>query len=171
MPDLALAGPGDVLQQLRTRRDWLAIAATAFLAANFLHGIDHERQGTERLTTEVKIGGAMLSVLAIVTLIVVLRRSSHAPIVATIVGFWAVTNVSAAHIAPHWSALSDSYPQSNVDALAWAVMLLEVATAFFLGVAGVHRLRARAQGAAERGALAEGNGPASSRGASRLQEV
>ncbi len=132
---------------MRTGRDWLAIAATAFLAANLLHGIDHARQGTERLTTEVRIGGILLTVLAIVTLIVVLRRSGRAPLVATVVGFSTAINVSAAHIAPHWSALSNSYPQIHADGLAWAVMLLEVATAFLLGVVGVHGLRARARSA------------------------
>ena len=136
-------------QPARTGRDWLAIAAAAFLAANLLHGIDHERQGTDRLTTEVMIGGTLLTVLAVVTLIVVLRRSSRAPLFATVVGFSTAISVSAAHIAPHWSALSDSYPDVHADALAWTVMLLEVATAFLLGVVGVLRLRARPRSAAK----------------------
>jgi quinol-cytochrome oxidoreductase complex cytochrome b subunit len=125
-----------------TGRNRLTIAATAFLAANLLHGIDHERQGTERLTTEVKAGGVVLTLLAILALIVVLRRSSRAPLVATAVGFWAAINVSAAHIAPHWSALSDSYSEVDADALAWSVMLLEVATALLLAIVGLRALLA-----------------------------
>jgi hypothetical protein len=62
--------------------------------------------------------------------------------VATVAGFLTAINVSAAHIAPHWSALSDSYPDVGADALAWTVMLLEVATALILGIAGLRALRA-----------------------------
>jgi hypothetical protein len=156
-------------QPIRVGRDSLAVVAMAFLAANLLHGIDHERQGTGRLTSEVMIGGAALTLLAIVTLIVVLRRSSRAPLVATVVGFWTAINVGAAHIAPHWSAFSDSYPEIDADTLAWAVMLLEIATAFLLGVVGVHRLRARAPGATDGGTLTDGIEQPAPRRTSTLQ--
>ena len=124
----------------------LSLAAAAFLLANLLHGIDHQRQGIERLTTEVKVGGVVLTLLAVYALVLVRRRSGSAPLVATLVGFYAAIGVAAAHIAPHWSALSDSYPDLGVDAIAWAVMLLEVATALALGVVGLATLRERGRG-------------------------
>lgn len=127
----------------RGGRDLLRIAAVAFVAANLLHGLDHERQGTGRLAAEVKIGGALLTMVAFAALVLVLRRHRRAPLVATVVGFWSALNVAAAHIAPHWSALSDPYPEIHADALAWAVMLLEVGTALFLGVVGLRALRGR----------------------------
>src|SRR4051812_44266589 len=106
----------------RIRYDWLAIAATAFLAANLLHGADHLRQGVAGVGVAVKIGGALLTVAAIVAFR--RRRDASAPLLATVVGFTAAILVAAAHIAPHWSLLSDSYVDDvHPDALSWAVML------------------------------------------------
>jgi hypothetical protein len=127
----------------RIGQDWLAIAAFAFLAANLLHGADHLRQHMAGVDLAVKLGGALLTVAAVV----VFRRRRHpgAPLLATIVGFTAAILVAASHIAPHWSLLSDSYVDDiHPDALSWAVMLLEVATAFILGVVGAHALLVRA---------------------------
>ena len=124
---------------LTNRRDWLAIAAAAFLAANLLHGADHVRQGVDDVGVAVKIGGALLTVAAIE----VFRRRRHpgAALLATIVGFTAAVAVVASHVAPHWSILSDSYLDDvSPDALSWAVMLAEVAAGFMLGVVGLRRL-------------------------------
>jgi hypothetical protein len=144
-------------QPLRIRRDWLAIAASAFLAANLLHGGDHIRQHLAGVDAEVFVGGGMLTAAAVVAAIVALRRHPRAPLLATCVGFAAAILVAASHIAPHWSALSDSYIDDiHPDALAWAVMGLEVAAGFLLGVAGVHGLRARARGADDGWALTDG---------------
>jgi hypothetical protein len=123
------------------RRDALTLASVAFVVANVAHGLDHQRQGTGRLTTEVLAGGTVLTLLAFGTLALVLRRHPRAPLVAAAVGLWSAVAVAAAHIAPHWSAFSDPYPDLSVDALSWAVMLAEVASAFVLGVVGVRALR------------------------------
>jgi hypothetical protein len=161
-----------VHQPLRLGRDWLAIAATAFLAANLLHGADHIRQHLAGVDTEVFVGGGMLTAAAVAVRIVALRRSPRAPLIATVVGFGAAVLVAASHIAPHWSALSDSYIDDiHADALAWAVMLLEVAAGFLLGVAGVHGLRARARRADDDRALADGLERAAASRTSTLQEV
>jgi hypothetical protein len=48
--------------------------------------------------------------------------------------------VAAAHLAPHWSALSDPYPDLGLDALSWAVMLAEIAAALVLALAGVREV-------------------------------
>src|SRR3954469_5656112 len=56
-----------------TRQRILVAASTAFVAANLLHTLDHLRQGTDRLTTEVFAGGAVLTGAALVTLSLSLR--------------------------------------------------------------------------------------------------
>src|SRR5438309_8285695 len=112
-------------RSLLIRRDWLAIAAVTFLVANLLHGADHVRQGLAGVDTEVLVGGGMLTAAAVAVYIFALRRDPRAPLIATLVGFSAAVLVAASHIAPHWSALSDSYVDDMPpDALAWAVMRL-----------------------------------------------
>jgi hypothetical protein len=128
---------------LKGRLDALAVATIAFVAANTPPTLDHIRQGTGRLTTEVWAGGSVISVLAVITLVMVLRRNPQAPLVATVVGFWTALGVFASHVLPHWSAFSDSYPALHVDALSWVIVWLEIGAAFALGVVGARALRSR----------------------------
>jgi hypothetical protein len=160
-----------MLKRLRIGRDGLAIAATAFLAANLLHGADHIRQHLAGVDTEVLVGGAMLTAAAVAVVIAVLRGSPRAPLLAIVVGFAAAVLVTASHIAPHWSALSDSYVDDiQPDALAWSAMLLEVAAGCALGIVGIRGLRAQARGAIGGGALTDGLERAAQRRTSLLQE-
>jgi hypothetical protein len=130
------------MNSLLIKRDWLPIAAIAFLAANLLHGADHLRQGLAGVDVAVKVGGALLTVAAIE--VFRRRRDARAPVLATVVGFTAAILVAASHVAPHWSMLSDSYVDDvHPDPLSWAVMLLEVAAASLLGVVGALALRAQ----------------------------
>jgi hypothetical protein len=123
------------------RQRILVPASAAFVAANLLHTLDHLRQGTDRLTTEVFAGGSVLTVAALVALYLALRRDPRAPLTAAVVGLWTAVGVAASHIAPHWSAFSDPYPDLHVDVLSWAVMLGEIAAALVLGVVGLRELR------------------------------
>jgi hypothetical protein len=120
----------------------LAWASVAFAAANVAHGIDHQRQGTERLTTEVTVGGTALTLAAFLTLFLVLRRHRWAPAIATATGAWAAMGVTAAHVAPHWSAFSDPYPDLSLGVGSWIVMLVEIAAGAALALAGARALRA-----------------------------
>jgi hypothetical protein len=131
----------------RIRDDWLAIAAVAYLAANLLHGADHIRQELAGLNVAIATGGAMLTAAGVAAVIVALRDDPRTPLVATFVGFAAAILVAASHIAPHWGVLSDSYVDDvHPDAVSWAVVLLEIGTACFLGAVGLHRtVAARAQ--------------------------
>jgi hypothetical protein len=122
-----------------TRQRILIWASGAFVAANVLHTLDHLRQGTERLTAEVFMGGTVISLLALVTLVLVVRDDPRAPLVAAVVGLWTAFGVAASHVAPHWSAFSDPYPDLSVDALSWTVMLAEVTAALALGVVGLRQ--------------------------------
>jgi hypothetical protein len=130
-----------------TRRiDTLGLAAAAFVAANALHTLDHLRQGTGDLATEILAGGTVLSILAVLTLVLALRRHPRAALWAAVVGTWSALGVIASHMAPHWSALSDSYFEIDADALSWVVMLAEVLAAAWLGLVGFRSLRRRATG-------------------------
>jgi hypothetical protein len=125
----------------RGKLDALSVAAIAFFAANVAHTLDHQRQGTERLTAEIYAGGAVISLLAVVVVVMALRRSEKAPIACAVVGLWTAVGVAASHLAPHWSAFSDPYPDLSRDAFSWAIMLGEIAAAVALGVAGIRALR------------------------------
>jgi hypothetical protein len=124
------------------KRYWLTVAAVAFLAANLLHAFDHQRTGTERLTAEVSAGGALITLAAIGTVWLVWRRSSRAPVVAAFVGFWCAVLIAQAHLAPHWSAVSDSYWDLSPDAFSWFAAAAEVVAAVTLGVVGLRQVRA-----------------------------
>ena len=125
---------------MHQRLDPLSLAASAFVAANLLHTLDHLRQG-EDLATEVLAGGTVLSILAVLTLVLALRRHPRAALWAAVVGTWGALGVIASHMAPHWSALSDSYFEIHADALSWVVMLAEVVAAAYLGLVGFRELR------------------------------
>jgi hypothetical protein len=136
------------------RADSLTLAAAAFVAANVLHTLDHLRQGTGDLATEVLAGGTVLSVLAVLTLVLAVRHHPRAPLWAAVVGTWSALGVIASHVAPHWSAFSDSYFEIDADALSWVVMLAEVAAAAWLGFVGFRALR-RAPGSPRRSPAAQ----------------
>jgi zinc transporter ZupT len=134
----------------RTQRDWLAISATAFLAANLLHGADHLRQHLAGVDIEVFTGGGAITVAAIVTVIAARRRHPQAAQLCTALGFTAGILVAASHLAPHWSSLSDSYVNDiHPDVLSWIVVSLEIAAGFMLGFVGLARLRAPARAAGQ----------------------
>jgi hypothetical protein len=119
----------------------LRAAAVLFGAGLVVHTADHLRRGLDVVTSQVLWGGNVLAALALVAIALVFARHHAAPAVAAIVGFTAAVGVSASHLLPHWSALSDSLPDGNVDALTWFAVLLEISGALALGVAGVMALR------------------------------
>src|SRR3954454_3410348 len=137
------------------RRSTLATAAAIFVAANVLHTLDHVRQGLDGLTREIQAGGTVLTVMAIVTLVLALRDHPWAPPIAAAVGLSGAVGILAAHALPHWSALSDSYPDIGADALSWAVMLVEAGAALALGITGLAAMR---RGAPTSAAAARGSG-------------
>jgi hypothetical protein len=116
----------------------------SFLVTMLWHNLDHVRQGTGRLTPHVLWGGTLLSILAVGTFPLTVRKSARAPLAAAAVGFGTVIAVALAHLVPHWSAFSDSYLDLSLDGWSWAAMLSEVAGAFVFGLAGLAALRGRA---------------------------
>ena len=122
----------------------LLVGSIAFVAANLLHTLDHLRQGIGDLTTEILAGGSLLTLAALATLVLVVRGDPRAPLTAAVVGLWSAVGVAASHVAPHWSAFSDPYPEIQVDVLSWVVMLAEIAAALALGLIGIRELRRQA---------------------------
>ena len=122
------------------RRDPLVLASAAFALANVLHTIDHQRQGTERLSPEIFAGGTALTIGAVLVLVLAIRGDARAALAAAVIGLASATGVAAAHIAPEWSAFSDPYPGGGQDALSWAIMLLELGAAAVLGDLGLRRV-------------------------------
>jgi len=132
-------------------------ANIVFLAVNLLHTADHQRQGTEGLTWEIYLGGSAITIAAIASLVLAWRRDGRAPIFGAVLGLSAAAGIAASHIAPHWSAFSDSYPQIHADAISWVVVLLEIAGALVLAAVAGRELR-RASSRAPRAAVVTGAG-------------
>jgi hypothetical protein len=132
-------------------------ANVLFVAANLLHTADHQRQGTDGLSWEIFVGGSAITIAAIASLVLAWRRDERAPVFGAVVGMSAAAGIGASHLAPHWSALSDSYPQIHADAISWVVVLLEIAAALALAAVAARELR-RASNATPRAAVAAGGG-------------
>jgi hypothetical protein len=121
----------------------LRYAALVFAAALLVHGADHWRRGFKVLTPEVYWGGMVLTVLAVISIILVLTRHPWGPLAAVVAGFPMAVGVAASHLLPHWSAFSDAFPGSGVDGLSYAAVILEVIASLVFGTAGIRTLLAR----------------------------
>jgi hypothetical protein len=130
---------------MREGRDSLVVAAVAFVVANLLHTADHFRQGLDGLSPAILAAGTALTLLAIVVMVMALRQHPRAPAFAAVVGLSGAIGIASSHLAPHWSSLSDPYPDLSVDALSWAVVIAEIAAALVLGMVGLRELARRLQ--------------------------
>lgn len=122
---------------------FLRNAAVLYGAGLVLHLADHVRRGTGVLTGEVNLLGAISTVAGVMTIGLVMMRNRLAPVAAVAVGFPVALGVAAVHLLPRWSAFSDAFPGSTtgVNALSWTVVLVEIAGAFVLGLAGLSAMR------------------------------
>jgi hypothetical protein len=75
-------------------------------------------------------------VLALVVIGLVLSGNPFGPMLAAIDGFIEAAGVSATHLLPRWSALSDSFPTGHVDGWSWFAVLFEISSALIFGVIG-----------------------------------
>lgn len=122
------------------RDDRFLRGATVFYGAGLaLHTADHFRRGTDVVTDEVLSLGYVSTAIGIAVIVMVLTRHRWAPTAATAVGFAVAVGVSAVHLLPHWSTLSDAFPGADgtgVTALSWTVVLIEIAGGIAMGMAG-----------------------------------
>lgn len=127
------------------RRDrFLREAALLYGVGLVLHTADHFRRGVDVVTDEVLSVGYVSTAAGIVVIALVLMRHRWAPTAALLLGFPVAVGVAAVHLLPRWSTLSDAFPGAHgtgVTAMSWAVVLLEIAGALALGVAGLSAAR------------------------------
>jgi hypothetical protein len=122
---------------------FLRNAAILYGAGLVLHFADHVRRGTEVLTGEVSLLGTISTVAGVVTIGLIMTRHRLAPVAAIALGFPVAVGVAAVHLLPRWSDFSDAFPGSTtgVNAMSWTVVLIEIAGAFALGLAGLAMMR------------------------------
>ena len=142
------------------RLDQLGVAHIAFIAALLLHDTDHLRQarGIGATPSAVFWAGMALAGAAMASFALTMTRHPRAAVLATVVGFVTAFGAAASHLAPHWSALSDPYADLSLDAYSWAVVIVEVAAGFVLGLVGLKTLRREAMPALGDGSRAAGAG-------------
>jgi hypothetical protein len=125
---------------------FLQFGVLLYGAGLVLHLADHIRRGTGVLTGEVNLLGTLSTIAGVITIGLVLTHHRWAPHAAVALGFPVAIGVAAVHLLPRWSDFSDAFPGSTtgVTALSWTVVLIEIAGAFVLGMAGLAALRGRA---------------------------
>ena len=118
-----------------------------FLLAVLVHGTDHTRRGIGSVSTTVLTAGTIQTVFAVAACFMVFRRHPAAAAFAVGVGFISAVGFAAAHLMPHWSALSDPFVGSHVgakvNAFSWFTALFEIAADLAFGAAGVAAVRTR----------------------------
>jgi hypothetical protein len=104
-----------------------------------LHTADHLRRGLDAVTPQVLWVGNVSTVIGIGVAALVIVGYRHAPMLAAVTGIPVAVGVAAVHLLPKWSAFSDAFVgahNTGVTALSWTVVLVEIAGALAMGVAG-----------------------------------
>lgn len=124
-----------------TGREPLVIATAVFAVALVVHAADHFRRGMDVLEWPVFWGGNLQMLLAVITIVLVVRRHRRAPVMAVVVGFVSAVGFVLAHLLPHWSAFSDSFTGAHiaphVTGFSWFAALFEIAADLALGIVGL----------------------------------
>jgi len=105
-----------------------------------LHTADHLRRGLDTVTPQVLWIGNISTVVGIGVVAAVVVGYRHAAMLAALTGLPVALGVAAVHLLPHWSAFSDSFDGAHgtgVTAMSWIVVLIEIAGAVALGIAGM----------------------------------
>lgn len=121
-----------------------ALAATnvGLLALLVAHDMDHIfNQAPRTLAAQVIATGLVGIAATVIVLTLVLRRHPLATPAAVLVGFGNAVGFAAVHIAPHWSAFSDPYPNLDVNALSWLLLAAPMLAGILVGVQGLRALR------------------------------
>jgi hypothetical protein len=119
----------------------LLLPTVGLIIVQALHDLDHVRQDRS-IEAPVLFLGGVAYIAALAVLLLVLRRRRVAPAAAIVIGFGTAVGFVAVHVVPDWGPLADGYPEAGVDAGSWAVVLLDIAVALWLGVVGLRARRA-----------------------------
>jgi hypothetical protein len=121
-------------------------AGVVFLVALLVHGADHLRRGFDVITGQVFWAGNVQLLLAVIAVTLVFRRHPLGPKAAVAIGLPSAIGFVAAHLLPHWSALSDSFTGSkvapHVTGFSWFAALFEIAADLFFAYAGLQAIKA-----------------------------
>ena len=126
----------------------LRLATLVFVVALFVHGSDHVRRGIDASPMPVMVLGTVQTVMAVVTVALVIAQSRWAPIVAVAVGFQSAIGFVIVHVLPSWfGPFSDSLvhapPDAHVLGFSWFAAIFEIVADVLLGIAGMGVLAAR----------------------------
>jgi hypothetical protein len=121
-------------------RSRLGRATLFVVAASVLHDLDHLRQG-RTATAEVSVLAVVAWVATILLVVLVARRHRLAGLYAATFGATLALGFVLVHGLPHWSALSDSYGDANVDALSWVLAAIPFLAGLVLAASGVRAMR------------------------------
>jgi hypothetical protein len=129
------------------------VAAGVFAVALVVHAVDHFRRGMDVLTPWVMWAGNLQMVIAVITLVLVVRRHRWAVPFAIGIGLASAVGFVAVHLLPDWGPLSDPFVGADtapgVNGFSWFAALFEIAAdaAFGLVALGVWRSGSRTGGA------------------------
>jgi hypothetical protein len=132
--------PGAFILEPMKRLNAMQIAAIAYVAADAVHVLDHQRQG-RALSFEVYSVGLLGIVASLLVLFLALRRHPVAPLAAAAFGSAATVGVILIHLTPPWGAFSDSYVPLRLDTWSWVSADFLMAAAAALAVTGILSLR------------------------------
>ena len=145
--------PGD--QRQTWRYALLRYATLLYAFGLIVHTADHLHRGIDVLTWEVFWAGNVSTVLGVSVIVLVFAGHRLAPLLAAVTGISVAIGVSAVHLLPHWSAMSDAFPGASgtgVTPVSWGVVLIEIVGALAMGIAGASLLRTESEAPATRGA-------------------
>ncbi len=110
------------------------VRATAVCALGFVaHNGDHARRGLAGTPDSVVWAGTLLLVVGAVVATLVATGHRHGPLAAAGFGFGTAIGVTAAHLLPEWSPLSDPLVDADVGPLTWFAVSTEIAGGLVLG--------------------------------------
>jgi hypothetical protein len=125
---------------------WLRYAALLYALGLALHTADHLRRGLDVVTPEVLWAGNVSTLIGITTVVAVVVGYRHGAQLAAFTGIPVALGVAAVHLLPKWSALSDSFldtQHTGVTALSWTVVLIEIVGALAMGIVGIMTVRSQ----------------------------
>jgi len=118
---------------------WLKYSALLYALGLGLHTVDHFRRGLDASTGQVLVAGNISTAIGITVVVMVIVGYRHAALLAAITGFPVAFGVAAVHLLPTWSAFSDTFVNAHntgITAMSWTVVLIEIAGALAMGIAG-----------------------------------
>jgi hypothetical protein len=121
------------------------VAAAVFAVALAVHAFDHLRRGMDVLTPSVFWLGNFQTVVAVVTLVLVVRRHRLALPFAVFIGFASAFGFVVVHLLPDFGPVSDSFcgahPAPHVTGLSWFAALFEIGADLLFGAFALDALR------------------------------